>query len=306
MINVLLLAYIGLIGPGQYFLVKKCRLDYRLSLLMLAALVAVFSVVFYQIGLRGYRNPSMILSVSKARILPGNRAAFTQWSQAFTRKSHEAVIRHPGASGMYDTPASDERLSAVARNGAQAELAASMPVNSTLPFVWRGVADFPGISLQQIDTPGEKGFDYQGPNILAALYMERQSSVIRRLESKPGAAGEDAPLRLFLAASESLTPGHELDQYYGLADIELVPGQSLGENKAFLNKYLKPYLARVAREANDVVNNDYESQLQWPEWKRGNAHILIAVDAGPENRTTDKHFTGHVGITVLHFVLPAP
>jgi hypothetical protein len=306
LINMLLLAYIGLIGPGQYFLVKKCRLDYRLSLLMLAALVAVFSVVFYQIGLRGYRNPSMVLSVAKASILPGNRAAFTQWSQAFTRKSHEAAIRHAGASGMYDTPGSDERLSAVARNGAQAELAASMPVNSTLPFVWRGVSEVPGVSIKRAGAPGEIAFDYQGPKILAALYMERQGTMVQRLKAQTDTAGSGSPLRLFHAASETLANGVELDQYYGMANVELVPGQGLGENQAFVRQYLGPYLARVIREACSLTANDYESKLEWPDWKKANAQVFIAVDAGPENRTIDPHFTGHVGITILHFVLPPP
>ena len=307
MINLILLCYIGLVGPGQYFLVKRMNLDYRLSLLLLVALVAVFSVVFYQIGLRGYKNRSLVVSITRADVLPGNRAALTQWAQAFTRNSHKAEMSHTGAAGLYDLPSTDESIPAVVRNGAQAVLSARMPVNSTLPFVYRGVAAMalPSLEWMNGDANRLKINGKLPAEVLAAYHWQE---------------GEDLPNPFHLAEvkeGELVLGGKRVEfntnQHYGHNHSSGSPPEA-GDLTAFLQtphfreKVLPDWVLPVLSRERNVrhANQNNEPHLLSPAWRRGDLHVWLVTAALPGSATQDNPLPAHQGVTLLHWQLPPP
>jgi hypothetical protein len=307
-INLLLLLYIGLVGPGQYYLVKKRNLDYRLSLLVLVGLVGAFSVIFYQIGLRGYKNPSMVVSVSRATVLPGDRVALTKWAQAFTRSGRVAEFKHPGAAGMYDLPGLDEKVPVRAQNGAQAVMEARMPVNSTLPLVFRGVLPVPVSGLAWVDsgrdTLGRPNLTFTGKppaDLLSGVMFIGKEAWTVDVQA-------DGKLATTRAGSKDshVQSMAQVQNRHGRSDV---PADLSGflETSTFRNNHLPAWLSQVVTATvNAEPDQNYYNWMQDPDWKASLTDVFIPALSTPATALTGDGFREQPGITIYHWRLPPP
>lgn len=108
LINLLSLAYLGLIFPGMYVFGQHLK-DWRLVYLALGLTVLVASAVFTHLGRRGYGEATTIFSVALARHAP-EAIDVQQWSYVFVTNGGDYTLRHQGTGLSYAASVNQETV----------------------------------------------------------------------------------------------------------------------------------------------------------------------------------------------------
>lgn len=137
LIYFLIIVYMLLIGPVNFFIGRKCR-NYTKTLLFFFATVVIFALIFSYIGRRGYGEKSVINGISYARSLGDGTYDVTQWLNVFVTGSDYYKISHPGDHHYYSTCQQFERVNGIIHNGREGVFLIDIPLFSSRPFFHRG------------------------------------------------------------------------------------------------------------------------------------------------------------------------
>ena len=103
----LIVVYLLLIGPANYFIGRKTR-DWKIPNLFFILTVAGFSILFAIIGKRGYGEETKICSFTFADHIEGNQYNIKQWSNIFVTSGNQYVFSHNTKSNLYASPGNFE------------------------------------------------------------------------------------------------------------------------------------------------------------------------------------------------------
>ena len=87
-------AFLILMGPVHWFLSRR-RLDYRRSILFLVAGIALFSVLFFQLGKSGYSQQASVHTLALARPVAAGEYDVTQYCSVFVTGATPTRSRTP-------------------------------------------------------------------------------------------------------------------------------------------------------------------------------------------------------------------
>jgi len=146
-IFVMLIVYLLLIGPVNYILGWKWR-DFRKTIPVFIALVALFSLGLGAVGSRGYGETAAVHTLTYARLIDHRTCDVTQWSNAFVVDGADYEFHHAGAYNLYSTCEETEDVRGVIDNGRDGRFAVDMPVYSARTFMHRGVMKAEGMGLR--------------------------------------------------------------------------------------------------------------------------------------------------------------
>jgi hypothetical protein len=140
-IHLMSVTYILVVFPGCWLIGRKWR-DYRVTLGVLLAGVALFSLGFREVGRRGYGEETAVHTVAIARPLAGGGYDVTAWSNLFVTVGDDYVINQLGTGQLFSTAQESERVRGEIKNGAGGFFDVDIPPFSSREFVsrFRGTA----------------------------------------------------------------------------------------------------------------------------------------------------------------------
>jgi hypothetical protein len=218
-------AYLGLIGPLNLVLARR-RVKVRHTVTVMAASVAVFGLLFFAIGRRGYDEQSTIHTLSYARPLAGDLHDVTQWSNIFVTRGSQYQITHDSIDSAYSTWFDREAVRGMALNGRQGAMMLDMPLYSSRELIHRGRMRGHDLSLQVVQWDDASELDlvlqaeegFPPAEALAGMWVRQGNSVA------PLRMGSDGLLRS--RSEERTTPHRQFGQnehYYGWGYYGHVP-----------------------------------------------------------------------------------
>ncbi|MCM8532641.1 MAG: hypothetical protein NE330_15855 [Lentisphaeraceae bacterium] len=103
----LIVVYLLLIGPANYFIGRKTR-DWKIPNLFFILTVAGFSILFAIIGKRGYGEETKICSFTFADHIEDDQYNISQWSNIFVTSGNQYVFSHNTKGNLYGSPGNFE------------------------------------------------------------------------------------------------------------------------------------------------------------------------------------------------------
>lgn len=130
-------AFLVCVGPVHWHLARK-RIDWRLSIGYLLAIVTLFTLLFGWLGARGYDEVSRIRTLAYARLCGDGEVAVTQYTNAFVTGGGRRQFRPRAPASLLSTAQMHESVDGMIDNGSGASLMVNMPMFSARGFVHRG------------------------------------------------------------------------------------------------------------------------------------------------------------------------
>ncbi|HLU39838.1 MAG TPA: hypothetical protein VK081_10650 [Planctomycetota bacterium] len=144
-------AYVGCVGPVHWLLARR-RIDWRLSIAYLLAIVAAFTVLFGWLGARGYDEVSRVRTIAYGKVCGDGELAVTQYTNAFVTTGGRREIRPRAEASLLSTAQTREAVDGTIDNGTNGTLEVSMPMFSARGLVHRAhyrIADLPRLRAMQ-------------------------------------------------------------------------------------------------------------------------------------------------------------
>lgn len=157
-IYIFALLYIVLIGPVNYLLGRKWR-DYRLTILLFAGAVMLFSLVFERIGRRGHGEAAAVCTLSYARPVGPGAYDITQWVNVFVTRGAYYRVEYPSPHNLYSTCQITERVNGIIRSGKDGVFTVDVPLYSSRAFLHRGMMKGPDLGLKILGGGGGEDDD---------------------------------------------------------------------------------------------------------------------------------------------------
>ncbi|MGK0184452.1 MAG: hypothetical protein ACI9R3_000218 [Verrucomicrobiales bacterium] len=277
--------YIGLLGPGQYWWVKRKIRDYRFVLVVLLGTVALFSVIFAMIGRRGYGEQTQLSTVSLARHIEGSRYDVTSWGNLFVTKGADYEFRHPAPRNVYSVGETYESVNATVINGRDGVMRSEVPVFSSRTLVHRG-------TMQGIAPP--------------ELLSNTGSGADRRIEWKlpPEVKVWDAWVRIHdsilktrIAYSEEKLIMNGVDVYF--AD-EAAPSSVSNAGVP----QLRPTGRKLFHRSMGMI--EYEKPKWMPFLGDESIELYLLVEMPESFRVPDDTIPNQQGVTLYRYSYPVP
>ncbi|WP_437202635.1 hypothetical protein [Planctomicrobium sp. SH664] len=141
-IFLLAIVYVLFLFPGCWLLGRK-RGDYRIVVLAVLSVVALFSMAFRKIGARGYGEETAVDSVAIARMSADDRALVTQFSNLFVTEGDQYLVTHTQEGLTYSSGQQHESVLGRVLNRPRGSMFVDIPSFSGRTFVSCGVARDP-------------------------------------------------------------------------------------------------------------------------------------------------------------------
>jgi len=138
--------YVCLIGPANAILANAWRKHSRAVLFFVAAVVGA-AFLLSVVGRRGYGESNTVKSVAIAQSLGDGAYDVSQWSILFSTRSKRYDVSHAAAYSIYSTGDSHEPTQGTIHNGRGGRFSASVPLFSSVAFLYRGTLPGPTWSL---------------------------------------------------------------------------------------------------------------------------------------------------------------
>ncbi len=153
-IYALAVVYILLVGPGHFLLSRKW-LDWRLSMALLFVLVAVFGVLYYQIGQRGYGEEASVHTLAHARPVGDGVYHVKRWSNLFVTRGGQYRITYPGSGHLFSTGQVVESVSGRIVSGKRGRFDVAIPRFSQRGVIHSGRMQGPSLDPEVAEWTGE-------------------------------------------------------------------------------------------------------------------------------------------------------
>lgn len=162
------LVYLGAVFPGCYAVGQRFAGDYRWTFGFLLGTIALFSMAFFFIGRRGYKERTAVHSVALARQVSPGSFDVTQWSNAFVVDGGDYSFTHEGAARIYSSCQDEEKVLGEIRNGPDAHFMADMPPFSSRTFSHRALVQAQPIDVEVAHLLGTQGTLSESPSLMNA------------------------------------------------------------------------------------------------------------------------------------------
>jgi len=157
LIHLLVGIYVCLIGPVNAILANTWRKHFRAILFFLVA-VAGAGLLLSAVGRRGYGESNTVKSVAVAQSLGDGTYDVSQWSILFATRSRRYDISHDAPHNVYSTGDSYHPTRGRIHNGRGGRLSVSVPLFSSVAFLYRGRLPGPAWSLKPSGEEGRGAF----------------------------------------------------------------------------------------------------------------------------------------------------
>ena len=297
------LAYIGVLGIYHYFYARGQR-DWRRTLGVFFATVAVCSLLLGFIGKRGQGEAAAVHSIAYARHLGGDSYDVTQWHNVFVTRGAVYAVTHDAPHNVYSTCQSEEAVKGVIRNGRGGAFAVDIPLFSSRAFLHRGRLQGHHISLEirewkadvklrKLVLEPEEGFPTDAPEMVA-LYRGSFYPVVYR-DGALRATPTLTVAALFLRLTEV-----RLGKPWKKAPDRWDDPRQFRDTTGF-GAFVRPVIAHATGGTKD-----FYQQLVFPT--AGNDHIqLFIVARSPEGLgASGKRLGKRKGFVVYHVHLFKP
>ncbi|WP_145109080.1 hypothetical protein [Gimesia panareensis] len=151
-IYIMALIYIFLIFPGCHlFQQRQKTMRYRNSLIFILSSVAVFSIIFWNVGKRGYGEKTTIDSLMVARPLSNNQLDLTCWMNCFVTEGDVYQFSAEGEGIIFTTAQAIEKVRGGIFNGNEGKFVSDIPPFSSRRLLYRVKAPYSDPRFSVID-----------------------------------------------------------------------------------------------------------------------------------------------------------
>ena len=157
LIDTMAVVYILAIGPGVFLLGKRTR-DYRLRLLLLAGVIAVFSALFGFVGRRGQGETGAVHTLAYARAIEEGRYEVAQWIDVFVTRGDTYALTHAAPQNLYAVPQEQEKVNGVIQGGRDGQFAVDIPLFSHRGFMHQAVMEGVRLGVRAQTWPADGDF----------------------------------------------------------------------------------------------------------------------------------------------------
>ncbi|MCK5802538.1 MAG: hypothetical protein KAI66_06880 [Lentisphaeria bacterium] len=297
--------YIGIVGPGCFFLGFRKRNCARPILLLLVSAV-LFSILFLLIGRRGYGEESTVTSINYARALEPGQYAVTQWTSAFVTDGDTYKLSYDVPAGLFSTAHANAAVKGMTQNGVGAAFLIDMPLFSSCSYVHKAVMPGPILSPIKVTMGHDKvgltklniTFDrvcltgmrrawcVQGDRVLD-LHQQRLQTLASSRNS--------APFDTFYSKG-TVQAGFSYNHRYGRYNTEEPPEQHLAKVADSAAPALSAF---CALGGTDAVRQCIKPRRSEPD----RVDVFLLMDSAKFFRVTEPRFKKHLGFTLYHLVV---
>lgn len=121
--------FMVLVSPVNFVIGRRVA-DYRVALLFVFVTVAIFSVLFFQIGRRGFREAAAARTIAHVVTLPGDRVLVSQWTDMFFTDSETLELKHDSERNIYACCEDTERVPGVITGAGRGAFQLRVPLYS--------------------------------------------------------------------------------------------------------------------------------------------------------------------------------
>lgn len=126
--------YLFLVGPINFLLARKTK-SYRPGLLFLVGSIAIFTMVFYFLGRRGYEENTLYYKVEYARSLGDGQFDVQSWNHLFVVDSGEYTLKQNSSMAFYGSLDDEETMLGQVENGLSGQFTTKIPLFSTRSYL---------------------------------------------------------------------------------------------------------------------------------------------------------------------------
>lgn len=152
LINILVVVYMLIIGPGILLLARRRR-DYRQVLLALVGCVGLFSGLFAYVGRRGQGEAGAVHSLAYARALGTGHYQVTQWVNVFVTRGDYYTLTHGATHNLYAVSQDYERVNGIIQSGKDGRFMVDIPVFSQRSLMHQGTMTGPRLEFPAFAWP---------------------------------------------------------------------------------------------------------------------------------------------------------
>ncbi|MDF1662268.1 MAG: hypothetical protein P1V97_10870 [Planctomycetota bacterium] len=136
LIFTLCFVYLLIIGPVNFVLARKTK-SYRPGLLFLIVTISIFTITFYFLGRRGYKEQTLHYKVEYARSLGDGQFDVQSWNHLFVTDSDQYTLKQNSTSAFYGPLADSETNLGLVENGHGGQFTTKIPLFSTRSYLAR-------------------------------------------------------------------------------------------------------------------------------------------------------------------------
>ncbi len=141
--------YVLVVGPINWWLGARRRLDWRLVGLFFLVAVAGFGVAFEWTGRRGYGERTLVRSLAYARSVGPGRWDLTQWSSVFVVEGDRYEVTHAADQNFYEVFDPMDRVPGYVRGGPKGAAAVDIPIFSSRAVLHRACLEGPTVDASR-------------------------------------------------------------------------------------------------------------------------------------------------------------
>lgn len=135
--------YLVLIGPVNYLISRKTK-GYKPGLAFLLVNLVIFTVSFYFLGRRGYKESTLHYKIEFAQSLGDGSFDIQSWNHLFVVDSGEYLLKQNSSAGFYGAQADAESRLGFVENGQPGQFNTKIPLFSSRSYLARHRASLNG------------------------------------------------------------------------------------------------------------------------------------------------------------------
>lgn len=136
LIFLLCFVYLIIIGPINFVVARKAK-SYRPGLVFSLVIISVFTLTFYFLGRRGYKESALHYKIEFARSLGKGQFDVQSWNHLFVTDSGEYRLKQNASSGFYGPIENAVSMEGFVENGEGGQFTTKIPLFSTRSYLAR-------------------------------------------------------------------------------------------------------------------------------------------------------------------------